>query len=303
MVRVDDLRLPSDPDDTNAFLLAAAYQEIELSNRTYVMNGQINVKAGQTWRLNGATIQHTDPSKVMFSAVGVDGWSIEGPGLLLGTLTTRGSAAETGIYVSGCNRYRVRGVTARCFLGYGFHIAPGTAAGFKGDQGQWSDCSVLESMVGLLIENGSGAEYNVFTNFNAVGNIIGIQCYAGNITIIGGNVTENADYGIVLGAGSNNGHGIFSGLNINHNPGYSIKADGITNGFTFDACHIYGDNPGSGWIWLANGSQDVAFHGCVIDTKIQHDSAGTNRAFNTKVYSNYSVGGSNPSGWVAAGTF
>src|SRR3954468_8733557 len=108
---------PSGGDDTAAFLAAASFSEIIVRNGTYRMEGQINILACQRWCFEGATIYHTDNTKVMFTANGVDGWSMVGQALLLGTLTTRGSAPEKGLRVIGCNKYRVHGIGARCFLG------------------------------------------------------------------------------------------------------------------------------------------------------------------------------------------
>lgn len=102
-------------DATAAFMAASTFQEIECSSRIYLMNGSVNIRAGQVWRFNGATINHTDNSKVMFSAVGVDGWSLIGPCLMQGTLTAMATNPEKAVYVAGCNKYRVHGITARIF--------------------------------------------------------------------------------------------------------------------------------------------------------------------------------------------
>jgi len=295
---------PSGGDDTAAFLAAAVFQEIEVTAGTYRMEGQISILAGQRWTFNNATIYHTDNTKVMFTANGVDGWSMSGSLLLQGTLTTRGSAPEKGLHVIGCNKYRVHGIGVRAFLGIGVHIEPGTFGGFRADQGQWTDCYSNESMVGLQIDAGSGAEYNLFSNFSAIGNILGIQIGAGNTTFIGGNVEENST-GISLVGGSNNGHGSFVGTNITHNGAVNIVIDGVTNGFDFTGCHIYGDGPGLGIIHLLNATVDVSFVGGRIDAPVVHDAPGTNHVSSAKLYSGstYSVSGSNPAGWIASGCF
>jgi hypothetical protein len=293
---------PSGGDDTAAFLAAALFQEIEVTPGTYRMEGQINILPGQLWRFDNATIYHTDNTKVMFSAIGADGWAMVGAALLQGTLTTKGSAPEKALHVIGCNKYRVQGIGARCFLGIGFHLEPGTFAGFKADQGQWSDCYSNESMVGLQVDAGSGAEYNLFSNFSAIGNIVGVQVGAGNTTFLGGNITENTT-GVSLVGGANDGHGSFVGTNINHNGTANIVIDGVTNGFDFAGCHIYDNGPGTGIIHLLNATTDVAFNGGRIDAPVVHDASGSNRVFNAKLYSTYSVSGSNPSGWIASGCY
>lgn len=291
----------SGSDATAAFEAASAFQHIECSPRTYLMNAVLAIKAGQVWEFNGAVIRHTDEAKVMFTANAVEGWALVGPCTLKGTLSGSGWTGEKGLDVIGCNKYRVSAVTASLFKGHGIHVQPGTFAGLKADQGQWTDCAAYECMVGLQVDNGSGAEYNTFSNFNAGGNITGVQIAAGNTIMSGGTIGQNTT-GVSLLGGANNGHGIFSGVNINHNGAYNIKADGVTNGYTFSGCHFYGDSPTAGRIWFANGSTDIVLSDCVVGSAIVNDS-GLNRVTNSKVYGNYSVSGSAPAGLIASGNF
>lgn len=299
---IDNVIKPTDTDHTAAFIQASAFDEIILSNREYVMNGEITIKANQVWRFNGARIRHTDPTKTMFSASQISGFALLGPVVLQGTLTEQGTAAEKGIFISGCSRYHLDKVTAQLFLGIGIHIAPGNYQRYKSDQGRFSDCSAHECMTGLQIDVGTGAEYNLFSNFSAAGNIAGARIGAGNTTIMGGNFSENT-YAMFLSGGSNNGHGIMCGVNFNHNNYENLRTDGVTNGFTFSACHFYGDSTSNGVIRMINGSTDVAFDNCVIDSTIIHDTAGTNRATNCKRYLNFGVSGSNVAGFIQAGNY
>lgn len=294
-------------DATAAFVAASAFPHIEAFPRSYMMNGQLSIQAGQVWDMKGALIWHNDNTKVMFSAVGVSHWLFE-HARLVGTLTSAGMTGEKGLYIEGCNRYRARAVTAELFRGQGIHIAPGTFAGFKGDQGQFTDCATNENMVGVQIDNGSGAEYNTFSNHNASGNKIGVEVGAGNTTFSGGSICQNAT-GVYLSGGTNNGHGIFSGVNINHNTTCNVWAYGVTNGFTFQGCHVYGDGVPdpetgalSGRVLIENNSTDINFVGGVLDAAIVNNS-GTNRVTNAKKYSQFSVAGSNSSGLIQSGNF
>lgn len=288
-------------DSQSAFIAASAFPHVECSNRLYRMEGTVTVKAGQVWTFNGATICHTDNTKTMFSAINVDGWTLIGPLVLKGTLTSSGATAETGVYVSGCNRWRMSGIMANLFRGHGFHISAGTFAGFKGDQGIMSDCSSYECTTSLRIDADSAAEYNLISNFLASGSLKGLQIGAGNTTINGLSVVQ-CNVGIHLTGGPNNGHGIISGSNINHCSQTAILADGVTNGFTFDACHIYSDSASSGHIRMQGGSTDIAFTDCVIDAPVVNDT-GTNRITNCKTYSLYSPSGANLPGLIASGNY
>lgn len=303
MIRIDDLIKPGETDHTAAFMKAAEYDEIVLSRRDYFMNGTVNIRANQVWRFNGAKVWHSDNSKVMFKAEQVDGWAILGSGILKGTLTERGSAAETGLQVIGCNRYRVEGLAAQEFLGRGIHLRPGAMARYKSDQGRFTDCAVYECMLGLEVEVGTGAEYNLFSNFHSIGNIIGAKIAAGNTVIVGGNISENADGGIVLQGGSNNGHGILSGIQFNHNGGETLRAEDVTFGFTLADCHFYNNGSGSSPIIFAGSTADVCIDGGVVDCPIVHNASGVNRIQNAKRYGQFLVSGSTAANLVQANNY
>lgn len=305
-VRVDDLI----GDDTAKIAAASNYAEVDFSNRTYVFNGEFQIKPGQVIRLNGATLTHTDNTKRFFTAIGVNGWSLLGPGTVQGTLSTMGTAAEKGLYVEGCNRYRVNKITAQLFLNSAFHIAPGVYAPVRSDQGQWSDCSAFESIIGLQIDAGTGAEYNIFTGFKAAGNITGAQIAAGNTSIIGGDFTDNVQTGVLLLGGSNNGHGMLVGLNVNHNPLFNLKAVGVSNGFTIQACHFYGDSGQNGEVGFYDDTNAVPTNrivlaNCTVDCPVRSNTTGTNRLINCNTSGGtfFSIGGTNPSGIIQSGNY
>jgi hypothetical protein len=295
-IRVDWAPVGSGGDHTAAFIAASAYPHVVLSNKTYMMNSTIAIKANQLWDFNGAIITHTDDSKVMFTATNVDGWNLRGPGTLRGTLVTSTvTAAEKGLVVSGCNKFRVSMISGHLFKNAAFYIAAGVFSGAKADQGQWSDCTATECMVAVQVDADSAAEYNVFTNFNASYNIESLIIGGGNTTFIGGTIAQNR-HGPRLIGGPNNGHGKFIGVSINHNAQTNVWANGVTNGFTFTGCHIYGDGTPdvnglpAGRVLIENGSTDINFVGGVLDATIVNDS-GTNRVSHTKRYAQFAVTG------------
>lgn len=302
-MRVDDC---AGADDTAKILAASAYSEVDFSNRTYVFNGEFSVKGGQVIRLNGANLTHTDNTKRFFTAIGVDEWSLLGPGILQGTLVTMGSQPEKGVYIEACRRARVRDITAQLFLNAAFHIVPGTRGGspFLADTVQLSGLVGKESILGIQIDAGTAAEYVTVTGSNFVGNISGAQIAAGNAQLVGVNLVKNESYGLMLTGGSNNGHGSFIG-NINHNggtTGFNIVIDDVTNGFDFCA-HVYADTASTQKIWFKNGSTSVQFAGSRIDAGVIHDASGTNRITGSKLYSKYALSGSNMGGFSSVGNF
>lgn len=302
-VNVDWFGANGAADAQAAFAAAALFPSVFVPNRTYTKNGTTAILAGQRWVFDGATILHTDNTAKMFSAVNVDNWSFEGRCVLQGLLTTSTSTGEGGLYVEGCRSFKVSGVKATLFQGVAIHIAPDSRSQsiYYGDMGQWSNIHVDQSYYGLLGDTGSAAEYQTFSNLNATGNTYGAMFGAGNWVIHGGNITGNG-YGIYLNGGTNNGHGIVTACNINHNNAYNIVADGVTFGFTFDAVHLYGS--ASAGIWLKNGTTGVAISNSVVDGPVYNDT-GTNRITNSWTSSGtfFSVGGANAAGLIQTNNF
>lgn len=300
-VHVDWFGANKAADSSAAFIAASAFPNVQCANRTYRMEGTVSIKAGQVWDFCGATIYHTDNTKTMFSAINVDGWMLKGPVMLKGTLTGSGYAPEVGLYTSGCNRWRAHAISANLFRGIGIHIAAGTFAGFKGDQGIMSDCASHQCTLSLMVDADSAAEYNLISNFNTTGSLTGVKIGGGNTTMNGLSVVQ-CNVGVHLIGGPNNAHGIISGSNINHCSQTAVLADGATNGFTFDGVHIYSDSVSSGHIRMQGGSTNIAFTSSIIDAPVVNDT-GTNRVTDCNTLSKYSVSGANAAGLIAVGNY
>jgi hypothetical protein len=269
---------------------------IIVPNLDYLVQGTaLSILDGQTWLFEGGQIRHTDVDGTIFEAIEKSDFAILGKIILKGTLTGAAANDEVGLYIEKCKRYRVEGVEARLFTGIGIHLSGDTSipGNFRGERGQFTDCAVYENTVGLQIDVGAASEYNTWTNFQAAGNVLGIDVAAGNNTFIGGNVVDNTE-GVYVRNGSNHAHGIFSGVNINHNTSFNIKCEGVTNGQTFVGCHVYGDSAFAGYIWFVNSKGCQVING-TIDAPIQCDGT-TGLNFIT---GNFIAGATNP---VISGT-
>jgi len=271
-------------DVTSAFIAAqAASLHVRVPGFKYLINDQIDILDNQTWEFQGADIKHTDETKNILRANGKTGWRIIGSVTLRGTLVSADTKAETGLYITDCKKYRVEGVTARNFKGKGIWLDGVNNPGVRGDRGQFTDCAAFDCTVGRQIDAGAGAEYNTWTNFNASGCVTGSVEAAGNNTTIGGSIVDNTT-GVRLLAGANHCHGMYVGVNINHNNSANIWATGVTNGHTFVACHAYGNGGSTGPIWF-QGCKGMQFVGGVIDCWIYNDSgAGSGANFVTNNY-------------------
>jgi hypothetical protein len=266
-------------DVSNAFnLAAAASRHVRVPGYVYLVDNQVDILDEQTWEFQGAELKHSDETKHILRANGRVGWSIVGRLTLRGTLASASTAAETGLYVTGGKKFKVEGVIARNFKGKGFWFDGATTTGIRGDRGQLTDCAAYDCTVGRQVDAGAGAEYHLWTNFSAGGCVTGDQMSAGNNVTVGGNIVDNT-IGVRLLSGTNHGHGMYVGVNINHNPSANIWATGVTNGYTFTGCHAYGNGTSTGPIWF-EGCKGMQFLDGAIDCWIYNDSgAGSGANF------------------------
>ena len=159
---------------------------------------------------------------------------------------------------SGYQFFKMRGCTIDNFAycGVMFYIpsGDGTSHGV-----QVSDCIVRNcANFGWWLF----AEYSTYTNLQALQCGTGINWAAGNVVLTGGIVT-NCTTGLLLNNGSgNDGHGVITGVEINHNSTNILTSGSfntISNGQTLVDCMIY-----SGAIQLID-SIGIRFIGCQID--------------------------------------
>lgn len=273
-------------NDSAAFIAAQAVAVasgskcVRVPYGKYVIDATVALADGVTWIIDGASIRTTSDTVTIFSASAVNDWSILGGMTLLGTRTATADTAQKGLYVENCDRYKVDGVCARNFKGIGFHLSGTDSVGtLRGDRGQFSNCSAFECTIGRQLDAGAGAEYTTWSNWNASGNDLADRVGAGNTVTVGGSIVDNID-GVQLVGGGNHGHGIYSGVQINHNTGYNLHGIDCINGFDFVGCHFYGNsmNSGTGAIWL-DGCKGVSIRGGVIACWIYNDK-GTAGGFN-----------------------
>lgn len=296
-----------DGSTNDATALAAYFSDantygfpIVLPKKVFVCNTGLNGFNGALMESHGATIKTTSDSVVLLSFSAVNDWAIKGKLTLEGTRTAGGqSAAGGGLYISGCNEYEVEHLKVKKFKGAGIEIVAGTHVSPRGNQGQFNLISANDCRIGIKIGIGTGAEYNIFTNFSHSGCDKAHEVAGGNQIFAGGNVVDNTA-GIDLTSGTNSAHGIYSATNINHNSSYNVNATDIPYGHTFSGCHIYGDSGSAGKIILTNCS-GIQFVGGTIDATIENVTAGVNFAIgNFDAGSLFSVTGNSASSFKLA---
>lgn len=257
-------------DDTSALTQAfdAARKHsgvLIIPKGVYLVGGQLGVGSGMIIKSDGAVLVHTKPSGVLLSASSADDWSLEGPLTLAGTRKAKGAqGTEVGMLISGCNRFIVEKLTVRDFSGKGLLLDGGhPSRAARGDSGKFAFVSLINNGLGLELaaDTKYSAEYNLFTLISFSGNDVAARIVAGNNVISTSNLVDNTG-GVQLAAGLNHGHGIISSSNINHNVDFNIRANGVTNGFTFDGDHAYGGPV------ILEQSNGIEFPGSVVESQI-----------------------------------
>lgn len=240
-------------------------------------NPAIEIQDGQTWLMSGAHMTFTGSTGSAFRAVSVDGWALVGPFTLVGDGSGAGIVGTAqGIYISGCNSYRVENPTIEWVRGHGIYADNGTYSGtLRGDQGHIHNPILTSCYHGM--EFVPGAEYCIVTAPMISGCTTGATVAAGNVTIQGGNIVDNTD-GLVITGGSNHAHGIINGVNINHNTQYNVRTVNVTNGQTLADCHLYGSGGATGAIFL-NNSKGIVFNGGHLDCWI-YNYSGADSGYN-----------------------
>ncbi|HSH72330.1 MAG TPA: hypothetical protein VK974_04655 [Methylophilaceae bacterium] len=182
-------------------------------------------------------------------------------------------SGQSGIYLSGNDNIVIEGVRIRNIRGSGIE-AHSTLTSWKNSifiRG----VSVKNSYRGIYLTD--SAEYITLSDINASDNVFGIQIDSGNNTVVNAKTIYNSIGVKICGSinsycsGANNAHGIFSGLESNHNY-YNLVIVDVTVGETFSACHFVAGQSGSnaGTIQIIN-SKGINITGSQIGSNLTID--------------------------------
>lgn len=256
-----------------------AVQQCNLENNnpfwfgTYLVTETIEFRENQTLFSNNATIKRFSNTGDILFFDDVNNFSIVGNLTIEGNGKSNNSAV--GLHIEKGDNFKIEGVTIKNIAGKGIYFTGESIN--RGNRGVLSNVSLQNNWIGAGWQ--ALAEYSTLKNVNAQGNSIGLEILAGNVGIIGGSITDN-DNGIYIGGAyaTNNSHGIFQGLNVNHNTGYDLKAENVQYGQTITGCHFYGTSS-EGGVQLVN-SYGVMFNGCILDGILSNTDSNTPKGFN-----------------------
>jgi len=246
----------------------------------YATSTTIEIKTGSRHIFNGTELTLLTEDIELLYANQVSDFSLTGSLTLRGTgdgsaITT--ATAETLLRVRDCRRFKIENVTAFDTTGRAYYFSGFTDSAQRSEKGGITNLNAYQCQTGFDFDaaNATGSEYISAAVLNASGCYLGAKIEAGNLTWVGGVLTDNVQ-GLILDTGSNPVHGSLTGVHINHNTEFNIQANDIAQGMNFIGCHFYGDGGEAGKIEL-NNSEGIMFTGGVLGCPVRNNAgAATN---------------------------
>lgn len=254
-----------DNESTSAFHAAqSAGDLIVVNGGRWAVN--FEVLTGKNWLLTGGAV--LIPANTALPVVTLDGvddcsmtghWGIDGgngaPSTYADRYTMYDAIADrededlTGVLMNVVRRTRISGLTVRRLNGAGLSMTGGQNHIVRHDN-VIEHYRCFDSVDAIRTKpDDTSAEYTVFSDIIACRNKRAVVSAVGNLVFATGNLTDNGTGFDVVGRrpdeeyGANNGHGVISAFEANHNFDDNFRFDSIVNGYTVVASHNYGEAP------------------------------------------------------------
>lgn len=114
---------------------------------------------------------------------------------------------------------------------------------------------------------------------------VGVEVEGGNQIYLGGSITSCTIAAVQLDGGGNDGHGVFTSIEANHNAKFLKCTGTLANGYLFRGCEIY---DGAIECKSTNG---LVFDACQIDAPLSHDGSTGTRYVNCQFPTPQAYGG------------
>ena len=244
-------------DDRAAFVSAlAASNVIYIPSGSYLIASEITLADNKIIVGDGATSIIKPPTNGVAFVFGnrnqLSNIHIQGYGKAVNT--SRGVEIDGGVSGDASNEHVIENCFFTDLSNDGVNVTR-TQYATHSTGSSFTNNKFINCNQGLVFE--TQAEYNTITG-GAMSNCdVGVLVRGGNNTFSSVNISRNA-VGVDLVSGTNDGHGMFSACNINHNTTANLRVTNILNGFTFDACNFY-----DGSILLSSSS-DLKFENIII---------------------------------------
>lgn len=240
-------------DDSGTFLAAIASGDrlIDARGVNSFIGATLNFASNQVWGLDGMNFQIAGAAFIGLRIAQKDRVALLGSFSVTGDGSTAGTSI--GIDIVDSTRVLVDMPVVTNVRGWGIYVDPGSSTTARGRHASIRSPIIESCYYGYSDVAGTGAEYCTLENPRiTLCTAIGMQLAAGNTLVVGGHIVDNIAVGLMLVNGGNHGHGIITGVNINHNGTYNIQAVQVTLGFTFANCHTY---QGDVWFDRCKGMQ------------------------------------------------
>jgi hypothetical protein len=288
-------------DPTGLTDSTAAFEAAQLAaDFVYVPPGDYTLEefaigTGKHFYSEGANIIPGSTSAAAITATNADGWSLRGHWTITGpyTPTTYASTAELyvavdarpssgtgiGINIEVCRNWLIENLTIVGINGSGVKFTGGLNY-YPRTYGKLINPNISWCSIGIeTVPDDTAAEYLTIDNPVLAQNRTGIRVAIGNIEVNGGQIVDNEIGVDLVGEASagvpanNHAHGMFTGVQINHNYGRNVNAKSILNGHTFVSCHFYGDPPSVGYplgqgLIVLNNCKGINFVGGIMASPI-----------------------------------
>ena len=217
--------------------------------------GKLILNPGQTQLLHIEHVQN----------IVVDGIELFGGDTNYTWTTSEGN--RIGVYMYNSSNINIRNSSITGFNKMGVYVEK-TGNTLYGDSFKISHSRLLNNYYNLYL--GKTAEYCLISNITANLGKVGIVVTGGNNQIVNSQFNNNVD-GVWITSGPNHGHGNFTGNTINHNQRYSIFADSVTYGETFNGNDIY-----YGTLYLKKSKGIQILNGHIGSGELKMENGGYN---------------------------
>lgn len=185
-------------------------------------------------------------------------------------VTTQTNSLYRHVYVHGFGRYGIKGIDV--------------AGGTEKFHVTFDDVRVVDNWTGIYLP--AAAEYTRINNVIVWGSYWGLESHAGNMIVSNSTLLHNG-YGLALiGTGnSNNGHGTWTGGQINHSGTASIYCKDITIGFSITGVQVHQGDV------ILDTCSGVMIRSGELDTHINAIGGQRNEITDNLLLTGYSDGG------------
>lgn len=225
--------------DAPAYTAAlASGKPIILGAKTYIVGDPSHVYTGGL--LAGASILGLGEQSVLQCTANAPCVDVLGEGCVIADVQL------VGTFGAGANNHGVRGNNHSNTIVRDLLVTTpgGSGVFFQGNSVALQGPTIASVRVYVPVNAAAfriESEYATLTNVQGYGGTYGLYLDAGNINVVGGSFTNNT-YALYIGdANANDGHGLISGLELNHST-VGIVVQPLANGYVIRDCHIYYGN-------------------------------------------------------------